>query len=272
MTGLINSNWLEGPSFLKAETENVLPPDTTPLPALDEITIDEDDPEVKVNAYSTNTARETTLKVKRFERYSDWIVLQRAIAYLIAQIRKQKAIRDVHGLEQNRQVKNESQHPTVKECSEAAKITIIKAVQNDVFTDEIEALKRRDNKEVESRNHLKERRKLLRSSNIVKLDPFLDQDGILRVGGRLNRSSLTFEEKHPILLPKKQIHNSTHNSSLPSKGCPPPRSSDYTWGGSTSWVLGSQWSRGNVKNNQCMRYMQKAQGTNINAAHGRPIS
>ena len=203
VTGLINSNWLEGPSFLKAETENVLPPDTTPLPALDEITIDEDDPEVKVNAYSTNTARETTLKVKRFEHFSDWIVLQRAIAYLIAQIRKQKAIRDVHGLEQNRQIKNESQHPTVKECSEAAKITIIKAVQNDVFTDEIEALKRRDNKEVESRNHLKERRKLLRSSNIVKLDPFLDQDGILRVGGRLNRSSLTFEEKHPILLPKK---------------------------------------------------------------------
>ena len=50
---------------------------------------------------------------------------------------------------------------------------------------------------------MKEQRRTLRKSNLAGLDPFLDQDGVLRVGGRLNRSSLTFEEKHPILLPKK---------------------------------------------------------------------
>jgi hypothetical protein len=35
------------------------------------------------------------------------------------------------------------------------------------------------------------------------LDPFLDKNGVLRVGGRIHRSDLGFEEKHPIILPKK---------------------------------------------------------------------
>jgi len=33
------------------------------------------------------------------------------------------------------------------------------------------------------------------------LDPFLDNTKVLRVGGRLQNSSLAFEEKHPMLLP-----------------------------------------------------------------------
>jgi len=33
------------------------------------------------------------------------------------------------------------------------------------------------------------------------LDPFLDNTKVLRVGGRLQNSSLAFDEKHPMLLP-----------------------------------------------------------------------
>ncbi|XP_067949425.1 uncharacterized protein [Watersipora subatra] len=41
-------------------------------------------------------------------------------------------------------------------------------------------------------------------SSISKLDPFLDQKGFLRVGGRLQSSELqSFGERHPLLLPKK---------------------------------------------------------------------
>lgn len=56
------------------------------------------------------------------------------------------------------------------------------------------------------------------SSRIICLNPFLDNDGILRVGGRIQRSELAFGEKHPILLHDKsllalrmidQYHNST---------------------------------------------------------------
>nr|XP_033204626.1 uncharacterized protein LOC117165315 [Bombus vancouverensis nearcticus] len=40
---------------------------------------------------------------------------------------------------------------------------------------------------------------------LTRLNPFIDQKGILRVGGRLRHSSMTFGQKHPILLPKAFI-------------------------------------------------------------------
>ncbi|CAG7722444.1 unnamed protein product, partial [Allacma fusca] len=39
-------------------------------------------------------------------------------------------------------------------------------------------------------------------SQILSLSPFMDEDGVLRVGGRLRNSSLTFDQKHPILFPR----------------------------------------------------------------------
>ena len=35
----------------------------------------------------------------------------------------------------------------------------------------------------------------------MKLDPFIDSEGVLRVGGRLKHSNLSLGEKHPILIP-----------------------------------------------------------------------
>ncbi|UYV74002.1 hypothetical protein LAZ67_11001790 [Cordylochernes scorpioides] len=40
-------------------------------------------------------------------------------------------------------------------------------------------------------------------SNLRFLNPFLDADGILRVGGRLQHSNLDSNRKHPIILPKR---------------------------------------------------------------------
>jgi hypothetical protein len=37
---------------------------------------------------------------------------------------------------------------------------------------------------------------------LQRLNPFLDKDGMLRVGGRLRHSTLPFNQKHPIILPK----------------------------------------------------------------------
>lgn len=39
--------------------------------------------------------------------------------------------------------------------------------------------------------------------SLRKLNPFMDSNCFLRVGGRLSQSDLTFEKKHPLLLPKK---------------------------------------------------------------------
>lgn len=41
------------------------------------------------------------------------------------------------------------------------------------------------------------------SNPLVRLTPFLDQEGLLRVGGRLHNARVDSESKHPYILPKK---------------------------------------------------------------------
>jgi len=67
-----------------------------------------------------------------------------------------------------------------------ALIPIVKCVQSHCFPAEIELCSNK--KEVKS--------------NIRFLSPFLDSNGILRVGGRLQNSGMGFTQRHPILLPK----------------------------------------------------------------------
>ena len=65
----------------------------------------------------------------------------------------------------------------------------IKLTQRSVYHEEITKLENEES--------------IARSSKILQFNPFIDDKGILHVGGRLAFSHLTFEEKHPILLPKK---------------------------------------------------------------------
>uniref|UniRef100_A0A1B6EB86 Integrase catalytic domain-containing protein n=2 Tax=Clastoptera arizonana TaxID=38151 RepID=A0A1B6EB86_9HEMI len=43
----------------------------------------------------------------------------------------------------------------------------------------------------------------MKNSQLTSLSPFLDQDQVIRVGGRLQQSDLTPDQIHPIVLPKK---------------------------------------------------------------------
>lgn len=52
-------------------------------------------------------------------------------------------------------------------------------------------------------DRIKAGEELLMRSKLIKLRPFIDNDGLLRVGGRLSKSELVFSAKHPIILPKK---------------------------------------------------------------------
>lgn len=49
---------------------------------------------------------------------------------------------------------------------------------------------------------LRSKRRISTSNKLKNLNPFVDAAGLLRVGGRLSRSPLSFEEKHPIILPR----------------------------------------------------------------------
>lgn len=72
---------------------------------------------------------------------------------------------------------------------EKVKLYMFRKVLNEVYDKEIHLLS--------------ERKQLQRDSSFLNLDPKIDCDGILRVGGRLGNSKLFVSEKYPILLPGK---------------------------------------------------------------------
>ena len=54
-------------------------------------------------------------------------------------------------------------------------------------------------------NHLRCNRNIPAKSFLRKLSPFLDDRGVMRVGGRLGNSNLSNRVKHPILIPKQAM-------------------------------------------------------------------
>ena len=84
---------------------------------------------------------------------------------------------------------------TVQELQHAATI-VIKATQATAFKDEIKVL----SKTKEAREF--QGRRPRNVTSLQKLNPFLDEDGVLRVGGRIRRADPNDETKFPIILPR----------------------------------------------------------------------
>ncbi|XP_011863524.1 PREDICTED: uncharacterized protein LOC105559655, partial [Vollenhovia emeryi] len=89
--------------------------------------------------------------------------------------------------------------PLRPEEIDKAELRVIKLLQTSHFSDELKKLKD----------------KHPYRGKLSNLSPFIDQDGVLRVGGRLQSSNLTFSQKHPMLLPSRtyvtdQIIRETH--------------------------------------------------------------
>ena len=68
-----------------------------------------------------------------------------------------------------------------------AELTIFKYVQNKYFPTEMQCILKNKN--------------LPKSSSLRKLTPFIDVDGVLRVGGRLANFNVCYDVRHPIILP-----------------------------------------------------------------------
>lgn len=67
----------------------------------------------------------------------------------------------------------------------------------------------------ESLRLIKNSHPLRKSDPLINFSPFLDDEGIMRVGGRLENASLSYSKKHPIILPRnepivKMIVTDTH--------------------------------------------------------------
>ena len=91
----------------------------------------------------------------------------------------------------------------VQDLQEAENV-IIKSVQCTAFPEELKSLKSSQHvKSLEDRLAAPPEIKFSpKQSSLYKLDPFLDSQGILRVG-RLRNASLPFEVKFPVILPRR---------------------------------------------------------------------
>lgn len=117
--------------------------------------------------------------VIQFERFSNLNRLKRAMAWVI-RFKNNCILSDKDN-------KTEG-NLTVEEVNEAMKI-LIKVAQRESFLDEIQ--------------NLNSSKSVGNKSKILNLNPFIDQYGLLRVGGRLSKLDCPENKRHPIILHSK---------------------------------------------------------------------
>ncbi|PFX12189.1 hypothetical protein AWC38_SpisGene23891 [Stylophora pistillata] len=140
----------------------------------------------KVNEWSNNDKADYSLNVQPDD--PEVKRARRAVAICINYVKRLK----------NRinKTKEETCEVSVNEL-EAAEGLITRSFQASAFREEIDTLKR--NKETQAREN---KESLKFHSAIYKLDPFVDNEGTLRVGGRLKNADLPSPIKHPVILPR----------------------------------------------------------------------
>jgi hypothetical protein len=162
--------WLHGPTFLhdgKYEFDN-----TSNLPAVEDL------PELK-KAPSSDRVTLITQKGSNFyeflDNFSDLNKMVRVMAYINRFCNNLK----------NKNT-NSPKYITPSELKKAL-LKIIKHEQGIYFRHELDNLKANDNVK----------------GTLNPLHPFLDDQGILRVGGRIKNANVSFSQKHPIILPRE---------------------------------------------------------------------
>ena len=162
-----------GPSFLREGKEN--------WPKQNLKSIAENDPEVKVTTHHIIVEGDSALIDTLQKKNSSWSRVKRIMGYVIHFSLKLKERIGKAPPKTNLQ-------PLDVSALEHATKSIIRQIQMSAFKKEYEAL-------ISGIN-------LRLTSNLQPLSPFLDQESLLRVGGRLSRSNLPLNQKHPLLLPK----------------------------------------------------------------------
>ena len=196
------SRWIRGPAFLwdpSSKWQEQEEEDEEPR-------LLQDDKEVKkTTAFATGAKEKPATLLKRLEYFSDWFRAKRALALCKRYVQKlkERVCRNKKTQEPtNKGVRHEP--VTVDELEEAEKI-IIKLVQREAFADETRQLKKRSTKEAEQPESTESRQRVRaakKKSPVYRLDPFIDEHEILRIGGRIRQASISSAVKHPVLLPK----------------------------------------------------------------------
>ncbi|XP_072403142.1 uncharacterized protein [Diabrotica undecimpunctata] len=159
------SFWWHGPSFLLDS------PETWPV----QVSFDKEKlPEFKTISNQFMIVSSTPLF--DFEKYSSFSTLVRSVAY---------SLRFYYNSQRKNKATRVLGHLTTQEINNST-LTLVKLVQAEGFPSEIQCLRRGNAVSSKSR--------------ILSLNPFLDPEGLLRVGGRLRNSNFSYQKKHPILI------------------------------------------------------------------------
>lgn len=192
---LINSpRWWSGPDFLRKPLDSQTGRGEMAV-------ISDNDPEVKKTSSFVTKLRPFATLLERLLWFSDWNRAKRAVALCLRLQRnyKTKEGGNIVGREVTRQNKGTKLlDPINVEELRVAEIEIVKAVQKEAFPKEMALLQSANTEQEKTK-----RSSIKKTSALRRLDPFVDEDGILRVGGRIRHAGLPFNEKHPLLLPKK---------------------------------------------------------------------
>lgn len=158
-----NKLWQEGPLWLSQGPEN-WPNRTFPLVPITELR-------------PITVLHSAKMENELLHKFSSLAKLRRIVAYchrFIGNIRK-NAVKRQGDLD-------------AQELERAFR-TITLLTQREVFAAELEAIKHK--------------RPLAKQNRWIALNPFIDEDGIIRVGSRMRHSLLEYSEKYPMILPKE---------------------------------------------------------------------
>ena len=175
-----NSHWLLGPDIVMTADKETFSEHIEPHFPLENTDTDQ---EIRplVSVSKTNVSRIVELGSHRFERFSSWMTFIRRIARL-KHFLSSIGSGIIHGWHTCIDCKS------VQSFEEAKKF-IIRVVQHETYSSELSSLK--------------ENSCVSKTSSLLTLNPVLDKDGLLRVGGRLSRADISSNEKNPIIIPGK---------------------------------------------------------------------
>lgn len=200
---LIDSRWLNGPpSLWQWELPN----------RNDDVNLDisPDDPELKkVQVFTTGAQHERMATIsERLEYFSKWHRAKRAVATCMKSKAspQQSPKKPLHAAKKTSKEKDTSTHRSrsVDEMWKAEQ-AMLKSLQEEAFPKEIKILRSLGvQNDYASREFAKKHNlSMKKTSSLYQLDPFLDKDGVLWVGGWIRNALVSYGIKHPGILPSK---------------------------------------------------------------------
>ena len=175
--------WLKGPEYILRDNE-LLDEDSDDFPLIEP----ENDKEIRPVQVLKSTILTYKPVSERFTHHSSWNRLVNAFTVLrhIARSYRKERNSSCKGWHLCKESKS-------SEAFEETRIFLLKQTQEEYFKCETD--------------NLKQGLPIKKDSSIISLSPYLDEQGILRVGGRLNRlrNKLGLASTNPIIVPKGHV-------------------------------------------------------------------